>query len=277
MNTTQKLVVNISTLAIATAPAIASDRHLRKLSTNHPSVAAQQQKEGGGTAGKLVDPGVFSPAQMPGGLVPGTGAGGALGGPGVGLPTPQAGAPARVPVNIVDNTKGGLAGKGAFERPPIGMIVHYTDAVKGHAPNLEEMLDIGMQRGLYAQKFIDEQGVMHQLVPEGQISYHAKGGFKEEGRANFLYEGVEIASIHGAKNPNLTTPAANEVQMATLTSYYYQQKEAAEAAGRSYAARGHNEIPGNADRINEGAIEARILRSGVGKPVVADQGAGLRP
>jgi hypothetical protein len=88
-----------------------------------------------------------------------------------------------------------------------------------------------------------------------------------------MYEGVEIASIHGAKNPQLTTPAANKSQMATLTSYYYQQKEAAEAAGRSYTAWGHSEIPGNPDRINEGAIEARMLRSGVGKPVVADHGA----
>jgi hypothetical protein len=135
------------------------------------------------------------------------------------------------------------------------------------------MFDIGRERGLYAQKFIDEQGVMHQLVPDGQISYHTKGGFKEEGRANLSYEGVEIASVHGAKNPNLTTPAANEAQIATLAGYYYQQKEAAEAAGRSYSAWGHSEIPGNSDRINEGAIEARMLRSGVGKPVVADQDA----
>jgi hypothetical protein len=94
--------------------------------------------------------------------------------PGVALPTPQSGGFTKVPVNIEDNTKDGLPGKGAFEHPPIGMIVHYTDAVKGHAPNLKEMLDIGRQRGLYAQKFIDEQGVMHQLVPEGQISYHTR-------------------------------------------------------------------------------------------------------
>jgi hypothetical protein len=69
---------------------------------------------------------------MPGELVPATGAGGVREGPGVALPTPQAGGSTKAPVDIVDNTKGGLVGKGAFEHPPVGMIVHYTDAVKGH-------------------------------------------------------------------------------------------------------------------------------------------------
>src|SRR5271154_6797041 len=102
MNTTKKLLVIISTLAIATAPAIASSHHFSKLSTNQTLIGAWSwiitEHEGGG-ASRLLDPGVFLPAQMPGGLVPKTGAGGVMGGPGVDLPTPQAEGPIRAPVN----------------------------------------------------------------------------------------------------------------------------------------------------------------------------------